>query len=235
MTPGKFDYAKLWPAPTETPFEYWLSLSPAAPFFGVPWRFADMAAEALEAPSKPVRRERAAAKPAEAATPVAQTVAKKVAPVAKKVAPVAKKAAPASAKTETPASKAAPVAKAEVAAALKAPAVEKAPAKSKPAPAEAVAKAEAPAAAPKAAAKTPAKAAVAKPAPKAPAKPDDLTVIKGIGPKMAEALNAEGVMNYADIAKWSVQDVARMDAKLGGLPGRITRDDWVGQAKALAG
>ncbi len=73
----------------------------------------------------------------------------------------------------------------------------------------------------------------AKPAPKAVLVPDDLTVIKGIGPKMAEKLAAKGIVSYAQIAKWRKPTVAKMDAELGGLPGAIARADWVGQAKAL--
>lgn len=63
---------------------------------------------------------------------------------------------------------------------------------------------------------------------------DDLTVLKGIGPKMAERLAAQGVTRFADIAKWDATDVVRYDQLLEGIPGRIERDDWVGQAKALA-
>ena len=87
----------------------------------------------------------------------------------------------------------------------------------------------------KSAAPATAKKAASAEKPAAVSKPDDLTRIKGIGPKMAEALQAEGIETFGAIAKWTLQDVARMDAKLGGLPGRITRDDWVGQAKKLAG
>ncbi|MEM8787137.1 MAG: helix-hairpin-helix domain-containing protein [Pseudomonadota bacterium] len=85
----------------------------------------------------------------------------------------------------------------------------------------------------KAAPHKPATAAAPKPAPK-PARPDDLTQIKGIGPKMAQKLAAEGVTTYAQIAGWTKANVEKMDAQLGGLPGAIARADWVGQAKALA-
>lgn len=74
-----------------------------------------------------------------------------------------------------------------------------------------------------------------KPAAKAkPAKPDDLTELKGVGPKAAEALNAGGVTTFAQIAAWSKKDIDAWDEKLTAR-GRITRDDWVGQAKAKAG
>ncbi|WP_420432975.1 helix-hairpin-helix domain-containing protein [Hyphobacterium sp.] len=81
------------------------------------------------------------------------------------------------------------------------------------------------------------KASAAKPKPAAkakPAKPDDLTELKGLGPKAAEALKAGGVTTFAQIAAWSKKDIAAWDEKLTAR-GRITRDDWVGQAKAKTG
>jgi len=62
---------------------------------------------------------------------------------------------------------------------------------------------------------------------------DDLTMIKGLGPKAAEKLNADGVTRFAQIASWTAADVDRYDALINGR-GRIARDDWVKQAKALA-
>lgn len=67
---------------------------------------------------------------------------------------------------------------------------------------------------------------------KVAAKVDDLKRISGIGPKLAQVLNERGVRRFADIASWSEADVVRIDAELG-FDGRIRRDDWVGQAKAL--
>jgi predicted flap endonuclease-1-like 5' DNA nuclease len=63
---------------------------------------------------------------------------------------------------------------------------------------------------------------------------DDLSLIKGIGPKMVVRLAANGVLRFQDIAAWNTEDVARYDSVLEGIPGRIERDDWVGQARALA-
>jgi NADH-quinone oxidoreductase subunit E len=63
---------------------------------------------------------------------------------------------------------------------------------------------------------------------------DDLKRISGIGPKLEQVLNAKGISGFADIAGWSEADVARFDDELG-FGGRIKRDDWVGQAKALKG
>lgn len=73
---------------------------------------------------------------------------------------------------------------------------------------------------------------VAKPA-KADASADDLTKIKGLGPKAAAALHDGGVTRYDQIAAWSAKDIEDWDTRINGR-GRITRDDWVGQAKALS-
>lgn len=62
---------------------------------------------------------------------------------------------------------------------------------------------------------------------------DDLTQIKGLGPKAAAKLSENGVTSLAQIANWTAADVARMDDVINGR-GRIERDDWVGQAKALS-
>lgn len=63
--------------------------------------------------------------------------------------------------------------------------------------------------------------------------PDNLQAIKGIGPKLAVALNAAGVFRHAQIAAWDEAEIRRMDALLASK-GRITRDNWVGQARLLA-
>ncbi|MDF8334153.1 hypothetical protein [Novosphingobium cyanobacteriorum] len=63
---------------------------------------------------------------------------------------------------------------------------------------------------------------------------DDLTRIKGLGPKLRTLLNSLGVTSFAQIAGWSEADVAAIDAKLGAFAGRPTRDNWVEQAKLLA-
>ena len=69
----------------------------------------------------------------------------------------------------------------------------------------------------------------------APAPPaaDDLTVMVGIGPKLADALAARGVTRFAQIAAWTKADLAAMDAALS-LKGRAIREAWVEQAKRLA-
>ena len=155
-----FDLDQWMPRPDEGAFEYWLSLNPMAPFFGVPYRFGRIQ---VHAPLK-----------ARGAAP--------------KVSPIRPETADEAVVVETPA-----------------PAPDAAEPKASVAP-------------------EPAAAVV-----------DDLTAIKGIGPKMAAKLNALGVTSYAQIAGWSAETVAEMDAALGGLPGAIARADWVGQARSLAG
>ncbi len=104
----------------------------------------------------------------------------------------------------------------------------------KPAAAEAVAArpvakpAAAKAAAGKVASKTkpmPAKAVAAK--------PDDLKLIKGIGPVNDAKLRAHGVTKFAQIAGWKKADIVSVEKYLE-FDGRIAREDWVGQAKNLA-
>lgn len=72
-------------------------------------------------------------------------------------------------------------------------------------------------------------------APPAPADAgDDLTRIKGLGPKISAALRVLGVTRFAEIAAWTDEDVVRIDAQLGAFAGRATRDNWIEQARLLA-
>jgi predicted flap endonuclease-1-like 5' DNA nuclease len=64
---------------------------------------------------------------------------------------------------------------------------------------------------------------------------DDLTRIKGLGPKLAEQLRGLGVTSFAQIAGWDDAEIDRIDGQLGRFQGRIRRDDWPGQARLLAG
>ncbi|MFC0810080.1 NADH:ubiquinone oxidoreductase [Ensifer sp. P24N7] len=63
---------------------------------------------------------------------------------------------------------------------------------------------------------------------------NDLKRISGIGPKLEQVLKGRGIFRFADIAALSKADVERLDSELG-LAGRVVRDDWIGQAKALTG
>ncbi|MBI1868514.1 MAG: hypothetical protein HYS06_09520 [Methylocystis sp.] len=64
-------------------------------------------------------------------------------------------------------------------------------------------------------------------------RPDELTRIKGIGPKINETLHALGVWHFDQIAAWTPENVKWVSAALG-VPGRIDRGKWVAQAKELA-
>lgn len=63
---------------------------------------------------------------------------------------------------------------------------------------------------------------------------DDLKRLSGVGPALEKRLHAAGITTFAQIASWTEADVAVMDEKLS-FKGRIGREDWVAQAKELAG
>jgi len=65
-------------------------------------------------------------------------------------------------------------------------------------------------------------------------KPDDLKKIKGVGPKLEKELNNAGVYHFDQIAAWSEKEVAWADEHLVSFKGRVSRDNWVSQAKELA-
>ena len=139
-----FDTSPWLPRRGENMLDYWVSLSPMAPFFGVSWRFAST--EVLEKPERPE--------------------------------------SPASSRIDAAAEDADIVPQAPAAAA----------------------------------------AAIV----------DDLTEIKGIGPKMAQKLTERGITSFAQIAEWSAETAAEMNDTLGCLPGMIERAEWVRQARELA-
>jgi len=62
---------------------------------------------------------------------------------------------------------------------------------------------------------------------------DNLKLIKGIGLQNEARLNAFGVVAFAQIADWQKSDMEKWGERLA-FPGRIEREDWVGQAKILA-
>lgn len=74
------------------------------------------------------------------------------------------------------------------------------------------------------------------PAPAAlPAAPaDDLSRIKGLGPKLQTLLPQLGITTFAQIAALDAAGLAELDGKLGAFAGRPAKDNWVDQAKFLA-
>ena len=64
--------------------------------------------------------------------------------------------------------------------------------------------------------------------------PDDLKKIKGVGPKLEKLLHSMGFFHFDQVANWSDAEIAWVDDNLEGFKGRVTRDQWVDQAKTLA-
>ncbi|MEP1231410.1 MAG: DUF2853 family protein [Litorimonas sp.] len=64
--------------------------------------------------------------------------------------------------------------------------------------------------------------------------PDDLKLIKGIGPKFEKDLTGKGIYYFRQIAAWKADDVKMVEGVIDSIPGRIKRDEWVKQAKGLA-
>ncbi|MFB8342972.1 ATP-binding cassette domain-containing protein [Brucella cytisi] len=64
-------------------------------------------------------------------------------------------------------------------------------------------------------------------------KADNLTLIKGIGAVNEKKLHEHGIFHFDQIAAWSEADIVEAETYLE-FDGRITREDWVGQARQLA-
>ena len=62
---------------------------------------------------------------------------------------------------------------------------------------------------------------------------DDLKLISGVGPKLEGVLNELGFWHFDQIAKWTPEEIAWVDARLK-FKGRIARDNWMAQAAELA-
>jgi predicted flap endonuclease-1-like 5' DNA nuclease len=63
---------------------------------------------------------------------------------------------------------------------------------------------------------------------------DNLVLLKGIGPKLAELLTARGFTRFEQIAHLTPEEVDLLDRQLGPFNGRIRRDRIVEQAAYLA-
>ncbi|WP_439574627.1 hypothetical protein [Phreatobacter sp.] len=64
-------------------------------------------------------------------------------------------------------------------------------------------------------------------------RPDDLKLVRGIGPQNEARLNALGIWHFDQIAAWTAKETMWVGGYLA-FPGRIEREDWVGQAATLA-
>ena len=165
----------------------------------------------VQCPDQEVQPPASAAKPADPAP--APTPAPTPTPAAASVAPaaVASSVPTAEPAAKKPAAKKAPAKKAAPKASAAKPATAKAPAR-KPVAADG-----------KPEMLTAARGGVA----------DDLKLLKGVGPKLEQTLNALGVYHFDQIASWRKKEIDWVDDKLK-FKGRIERDDWIKQAKLLA-
>lgn len=64
-------------------------------------------------------------------------------------------------------------------------------------------------------------------------KPDDLTRIKGIGPKLSAKLNDLGIYHFRQIAHWGAEEAAWVDNYLS-FKGRVGREKWIPQAQSFS-
>ncbi len=60
---------------------------------------------------------------------------------------------------------------------------------------------------------------------------DDLKVIDGIGPKIEAMLHAMGFYHFDQLANWTAEEIAWVDAQLTAFKGRMIREKWVEQAR----
>ncbi|QDL93273.1 hypothetical protein FDP22_16680 [Paroceanicella profunda] len=246
-----FEPGRWAPKKDESPLEYWTSLSPAAPFFGVAWRFAadpkaagpadagvaEMSRAFTEQLSKSVK---AVAEMTESLTAVAQTRMQTAAKAADAAEVVTAKSMQKSVESA-----------AEIGGAVSDMAF-----KSVRAAAEVsdtvntstrrqVKQAtDASEAMGERAQKSAGVAAdyademvkMAKPSnlfSKAPAMFDDLKMIRGVGPKLERELNQMGIYSFDQISKFTEANLAWVDANLSAFKGRPFRDNWIEQAMSL--
>jgi predicted flap endonuclease-1-like 5' DNA nuclease len=62
---------------------------------------------------------------------------------------------------------------------------------------------------------------------------DDLTKIEGLSPFIEEKLNQIGINSFSQISRFKSDDIATLTHLIEYFPGRIERDNWVGQARSL--
>ena len=70
--------------------------------------------------------------------------------------------------------------------------------------------------------------------PAAPGPADDLSRLKGVGPKFVARLNELGITRYEQLAGLNANEAAHLDERMGAFQGRLARDRVVEQADYLA-
>ncbi len=64
---------------------------------------------------------------------------------------------------------------------------------------------------------------------------DDLQKIKGIGPFIAEKLNALGIYKFSQLANMTSEIEEEVNVAIEFFPGRVKRDEWAKQARNITG
>jgi len=64
--------------------------------------------------------------------------------------------------------------------------------------------------------------------------PDDLTRIKGLGPKAAAQLKLLGITRFAQLGALDTAQAQAVDERMGVFRGRLERDRWAEQARYLS-
>ena len=68
----------------------------------------------------------------------------------------------------------------------------------------------------------------------APGPSDDLSRLKGVGPKFVARLNELGITSYEQLAGLNANEAAHLDERMGPFQGRLARDRVIEQADYLA-
>ena len=63
---------------------------------------------------------------------------------------------------------------------------------------------------------------------------DDLKEIVGVGPFLEKKLHAIGIYTFRQIASFTQDDIEQVNDVIEYFPGRIERENWVGQSAVLA-
>ncbi|KAB7727963.1 hypothetical protein F5984_19595 [Rudanella paleaurantiibacter] len=65
------------------------------------------------------------------------------------------------------------------------------------------------------------------------AEADDLKEVVGIGPFLERKLHSLGIYTFRQVANFTKEDIDKVNEIIEFFPGRIERDNWVGQSKAF--
>jgi predicted flap endonuclease-1-like 5' DNA nuclease len=63
---------------------------------------------------------------------------------------------------------------------------------------------------------------------------DDLQMIKGVGPFIAEKLNALGIFTFEQVGNMTAEIEEQVNVAIEFFPGRVKRDEWAKQGKELS-